>query len=35
MHAVDQINASSLLAIIAGAIIFVVVFTAIFKKKRK
>ncbi len=35
MHAVDQINPSSLLAIVVGAIIFVVVFTAIFKKRKR
>lgn len=34
MHAVDMIDSSALLAIVVGAILFVVIFTAIFRKKR-
>lgn len=35
MHAVDQITYGNLLAIIVGLIIFIVVTTILFRKKRK
>ncbi len=34
MHAVELIDAGSLLAIVVGAVIFVIIFTALFRKKR-
>ena len=34
MHAVELIDSSVILAMIVGLIIYVVVFTAIFRKKR-
>lgn len=34
MHAVDMIDSSVLLTIVVGAILFVVIFTAIFRKRR-
>ncbi len=34
MHAVDMIDAPVLLAIVIGLILFVVIFTLIFRKKR-
>lgn len=34
MHAVDMISPSVLLAIVVGAILFVIIFTAIFRKKK-
>jgi LPXTG-motif cell wall-anchored protein len=34
MHAVEMVDSSVLLAIIVGLILFVIVFTLIFRKKR-
>lgn len=34
MHAVELIDSSTLLTMIIGAILFVIIFTAIFRKKR-